>query len=324
MAILRFSDMTLTVDPARGCVTSLTVGADTLLAAESALFRGCIRQPDSSTFEVCSTDATLVSETAANNVLTLSYKGFAGAAADITVTLALNTCDGALNASVAAENHTQNMIEWIEVLPLILPKLRGEGGALNGEVLYPYNEGAIVDSMEMRESSWLTDHNPQYPSMGCYPIFPNMVCSQMMAYLYDGEDGRNALYFGAHDEKRGVKGIDFKAAGDGVEMIFRYYCGVDYGADYEAGFPLVIKPVNGGWEAAAEVYRTWFDENLPKRLTKIADNKNLPDWYEDNPFVISYPVRGIHDMDIPMNPNGLYPYTSGLPLIDEIAEGTDA
>ncbi|MBE6658827.1 MAG: hypothetical protein E7604_10320 [Ruminococcaceae bacterium] len=324
MAILRFSDTTLTVDASRGCVTSLTVGDDALLAAESPLFRVCIRRPDSTTEEFLSTQGQLCGETASDIARTLSYTGFPGAAAGLTVTLALTVCDGALHASAAAENHTQNMMEWIEVLPLILPALKGEGGALDGEVLYPFNEGAIVDSMQMRESSWLTDHNPQYPSMGCYPIFPNMVFAQMMAYLYRSAGARRALYFGAHDPVRGVKGIDFKAAGDGVEMIFRYYCGVDYGADYEAGFPLVIKSITGGWEAAAEEYRTWFEDNMPKRLTKIADNDNLPDWYEDNPFVISYPVRGIHDMDIPMNPNGLYPYTNGLPLIDEIAEKTDA
>ncbi len=322
MAILRFSDSALTIDTARGCVNALNVGTKTLLTSESPLFRFCVRQPDSETQVFSSVTGKLCKEEEGDNALCLSYADFG--ASGVTVTLSLTVSDGALNTSVSAQNNGENMLEWIEILPLILPKLRGEGGPLNGEMLYPYNEGAIVDSMEMRESSWLTDHNPQYPSMGCYPIFPNMVFAQMMAYLYDGEDGRTALYFGAHDEKRGVKGIDFKAAGDGVEMIFRYYCGVDYGADYEAGFPLIIKPVIGDWASAAEVYRVWFDENLPKRLTKIADNDHLPDWYEDNPFVISYPVRGIHDMDIPMNPNALYPYTNALPLIDEIAEKTDA
>lgn len=323
MAILSFSDMALTVDPTRGCVTSLTVGDTALLAAESALFRFCIRLPDSTTQEFVSAQGTLCRDEISDSALTLSYNGFPGEAAAVTVTLGLTICDGALQASVTAQNAGDNMLEWIEVLPLILPALRGEGGPLDAEMLYPFNEGAIIDSMQMRESSWLTDHNPQYPSMGCYPIFPNMVFAQMMAYLYKASE-QHALYFGAHDPMRGVKGIDFKTAGNGVEMIFRYYCGVDYGNDYDAGFPLVIRSAAGGWEAAAEIYRAWFEDNLPKRLTKIADNDNLPDWYEDNPFVISYPVRGIHDMDIPMNPNALYPYTNGLPIIDEIAEKTDA
>lgn len=326
MAILRFSDTVISVDTVRGCVTSFAVGSDTLLAAESALFCFRVRTPDASSADHCSTQGVLCGENCTDTAVTLSYTGFPAAAADITVTISMKVENGALETRISVENRSPNMIEWVGVLPLILPKLRGEGGALNAEMLYPYNEGAIIDSMAMRESSWLTDHNPQYPSMGCYPVFPNMVFAQMMAYLYDGDHGREALYFGAHDSVRGVKVVDFVSAADdeGIEMRFRYYCGVDYGADYEAGFPLVIKAVRGGWEAAAEEYRDWFDENLPKRLTKIADNDNLPDWYEDNPFVISYPVRGIHDMDIPMNPNALYPYTNGLPIIDEIAEKTDA
>ena len=259
MTIFQTSNCTCSIDTARGCVTSLTVGAQSLLAAESALFRFCYRREDSTTCVVSSTQGQLCSKVSGENILTLSYSDFPDDAQGISVTLTLNSADEALQASVSASNRTPHMIEWIEVLPLILPALKGEGGSLKGEVLYPFNEGAIVDSMAMRESSWLTDHNPQYPSMGCYPIFPNMVFVQMMAYLYDGDHGREALYFGAHDVKRGVKGIDFKQVGDGVEMIFRYYCGVDYGADYEAGFPLVIRNVVGGWEAAAEVYRTWFE-----------------------------------------------------------------
>lgn len=326
MEFLRFGDTEFSVDPVHGCITSLTVGTIPLIAAESPLFTFCVRTPDAQTEEFSSMQGALCDAKTADNALVLSYNGFGGAAEGMTVTLALAVVGDALESRISVHNEGENMVEWVGVLPLILPKLKGEGGALDAEILYPFNEGAIVDSMAMRESSWLTDHNPQYPSMGCYPVFPNMVFAQMMAYLYDGDHGREALYFGAHDSVRGVKVVDFVSAadGEGVEMRFRYYCGVDYGADYEAGFPLVIKAVTGGWEAAAEVYRTWFDENLPKRLTKIADNDNLPDWYADNPFVISYPVRGIHDMDIPMNPNALYPYTNGLPIIDEIAEKTDA
>ena len=322
MSILRFSDSVIKIDSVHGSVTTMTIGAKALLTAESPLFRFCIRHPSAQTEVYSSVSGNLSDMKTGETELMLSYNGFGESG--ITVNLSLVTVDDALHASVSAQNAGENMLEWVEVLPLILPKLRGEGGSLNGEMLYPYNEGAIIDSVEMREATGFRSMEPEYPSMGSFPVFPNMICSQMMAYLYDGDNGRSALYFGAHDEKRGVKGIDFKAAGEGVEMIFRYYCGVEYGADYEAGFPLVVKVVTGEWEAAAEVYRAWFDENLPKRLTKIADNDHLPDWYEDNPFVISYPVRGIHDMDIPMNPNALYPYTNGLPLIDEIAEKTDA
>ena len=46
---------------------------------------------------------------------------------------------------IRAQNATEHMLEWVEVLPLVLPALRSEGGTLNGQILYPYNEGVLVD-----------------------------------------------------------------------------------------------------------------------------------------------------------------------------------
>ncbi len=322
MTMLHFSNAILCTDQKYGCVKFLTIGKTDLLAAESPLFRFCIRMPNSEIQVFSSMQGKLFKEEQGDNSLFLSFSDFENA--NIMISLSLVVVDDTLQTFVFAQNAGKNMLEWVEVLPLILHKLRGEGGTLNGEMLYPYNEGALVDSFTMRQSSWFPSKEPEYPSHGSNPVFPNMVFAQMMAYLYDGDDSRNALYFGAHDVDRGVKGIDFKAVGEGIEIIFRYYCGVDYGANYEAAFPLVICPLYGGWEDAAEIYRTWFEDNLPKRLTKISANTNLPDWYEDNPFIVSYPVRGIHDADIPMNPNALYPYTNGLPHIDDIANKTDA
>lgn len=324
MTLFRFSDMTLTMDEAHGCITSVTADTYSILEKESALFRFGIRTPDGTTVTASAMEGKLCGHIRKDETVFLSYTDFPDIGQNIVLTISLAVSDGALHARVSVQNPTENMIEWVEVLPLILPALRGEGGPLHGEILYPYNEGMIADSVQTRQNSWFPSQEPQYPSMGAYPVFPNMICSQMMAYLYDAGDGRRALYFGAHDPRRGVKAIDFRPADNGVEMIFRYYCGTNYGADYEADFPLVLCSLRGGWEAAAEVYRTWFEENLPKRVTKISENRGLPEWYKDNPFVVSYPVRGIHDMDIPMDPNGLYPYTNALPLIDEIAGKTDS
>ena len=239
MTILQFSDSILTVDEKRGCVTSLTAGSQKLLEEESALFRFCLRSPDGTTFTAASTDGRLCAQARKADTVSLSYTDFS--VKNITVTVSLTVTDGALNVRVSAQNATKSMLEWIDVLPLVLPALQGEGGPLNGEILYPYNEGAIVDSVQKRQNSRFPSSEPQYPSMGRYPVFPNMICSQMMAYLYQNNGYRRALYFGAHDPRRGVKAIDFFPSGNGVEMLFRYYCGVGFGEDYEADFPLVLR-----------------------------------------------------------------------------------
>ena len=76
---------------------------------------------------------------------------------------------------------------------------------------------------------------------------------------------------------------------------------------------------DGDWMDAADIYRDWFEKNLPSALVKVAENRTLPTWYRDMPIVITYPVRGIHDMD-EMNPNKFFPYGNALPVIDEFAE----
>lgn len=317
MAVLEFAGAVMALEG--GCVTALTVGRDALLAEPSQLFRVGLRQPGDQVQTLCASEGRLCESRDCGNGLSLSYTDFP-AAPRLTVTVELEVQTHGLHTRIRIQNPTRAMAEWVEVLPLVLPALRGEGGSLDSQILYPYNEGMLVDSLQRRQKSWFRSREPQYPSQGSYPVFPNMICSQMMAYLYGGK----GLYFGAHDGRRGVKAIDFRPAGAGVEMLFRYYCGVDYGCDYEADFPLVLCPFAGGWEAAAEIYRTWFEGALPRRVVKIRENPAIPQWYADAPFVITYPVRGIHDMDAPMHPNALYPYTKGLPLVDDIAQKTRA
>jgi hypothetical protein len=83
---------------------------------------------------------------------------------------------------------------------------------------------------------WLHHNEPEYPSMGSYSIFPNMLSSQMIAYLWNDI----GLYIGAHDERRGVKEIDFLTQNGGVTLRMRLFCGVDFGEKFETEYPIVF------------------------------------------------------------------------------------
>lgn len=160
---------------------------------------------------------------------------------------------------------------------------------------------------------------PEYPSMGSYAMFPNMISSQMLAYLWDGV----GIYFGAHDESRALKAIDFYPDGDGVVMLMRLFAGTRFGDSFTTDYPIVWTATDGRWESAADIYRAWLESALPDGMKKIKDNPALPGWYGDLPLVVSYPVRGIHDMD-EMTPNALFPYMNAMPMLDEIKSATDA
>lgn len=223
--------------------------------------------------------------------------------------------DDALLWRVRAENGGSWAVEWIDFPSVCLQPLRKNGG--EGEILTSWNEGVLIDDLDRRERSWFPFRDPEYPSLGAYAMFPHMLSSQFICYL----NGEGGLYTGVHDERRGPKMLDVRPQCEGASMVIRLFAGGDPGEDFAPDYPVVWRLFRGGWEDGAEIYRRWFETHLPDNVKKTAEDPALPEWYADSPLVVTYPVRGIHDMD-EMTPNALFPYTNALPLIDGIASRT--
>jgi len=241
------------------------------------------------------------------------YQGFPE---DFSVHLRITNEEGLCAFRISVVNQTKKAIEWVEYPRLIFPALKENGG--EGQILYPYNEGALVSDIHLRNNSDFGCYEAEYPSRGINPVFPNMCFAQFMCYLSNGA----GFYFAAHDVSRTVKYIDFTEAEGGIRFIFRVFCGVNFGEDYVSDFPMVFDVFSGDWQDGADIYRNWFEKNLPNGLKKAVDTE-LPEWYKTLPLVVTYPVRGIHDMD-KMDPNALFPYTNALPYLQEIEEKTKA
>ena len=284
-------------------LTSLKIGCSEIADKPSPLFRMRMISKDGSKFEFDATDAKNIFRQGEEYV-------FSGLPYDVTVKLVIHKTDR-ICVFASVENRTDMAIEWIVLMPVRLPALQGDGGADGSSILLPYNEGVIVSTLKN-----VPDLSPEYPSLGSYMMFPNMMCSQVASYLYK-DGGDRYLTVAAKDKDRGPKEITVR----GGELSFKLYCGADFGADAAIDYPLEFTAGDGGWEAAVTGYREFFEENLPPRVKKIKDNTDLPDWYTDNTLVITYPVRGVHDMDKP-EPNALFPYENALPYIDEAAEKT--
>ena len=215
------------------------------------------------------------------------------------------------------KNKTDDLLEWIELMPFAVPeKLKDEQGGV-GEIIYPYNEGCRVTNMAYRESMPFRYIEPEYPSKNTYSIFPNMVFAQFIAYLVDGF----GIYLGMHDEERTTKHIDFCYREGKIKIFMRAFCDVAYGEDYAMPFDCMLSFFKGDWYQAADIYYAWFKEHLPCGLQKIEDNTLLPAWYHQSPIVVAYPIRGKHDTDL--TENGLYPYENAIPYLDELAQATE-
>lgn len=296
----------LSIDEERGVISSLMLDNRECCVGECPIFTIRLRDRDGGCYYVNSSDASLCTA----DDFTLVYEGFEGFG-ELSVKLIINASDKIeWRIEIDGVDNTR-AIEWVEFPKVCLPRLI-DNDATGGKIVFPYNEGMIVSN-----ESLLPRYEMEFPMSGAYFIFPNMVCSQFMAYLFDNV----GLYIGAHDTERGFKGIDFYPSEGSLVLTIRPYSGADFGQGYASRFPVVWQICGGDWQNACELYRSWFEDNLPKNLMPISENKRLPNWYERSPLIVTYPVRGMHDTD-EMKPNALFPYTNALPILNKIKNNT--
>ena len=306
MYTLLANNMELTLDTKKGLISSLKVEKRECCADVSPIFRLRLRDTDG---KCIYTDATNGKFSHVDGCFV--YSGFENELSSLKVSI-----------KVLAENDiywwvkvdsipSEYALEWIEIPRICMPRLI-DNDKNGGRILFPYDEGILLS-----DETALPRYEMEYPMSGAYFIFPNKICSQFLSYHFDDV----GLYIGAHDPKRSFKGVDFYADGSGISLQMRLYSGKGYGEGYETDYPVVWSACTGDWKSAAEIYRSWFERNLPSNLVPIMDNKSLPKWYENPPLVVTYPVRGIHDMD-KMEPNALFPYTNALPILNKIKNDT--
>lgn len=297
------------LDEEKGTISLIKLGTHTISSPCSKIFVARLRNKAGECFYIDSTKAKKVSLVDKSIFYTAYEEPFSSVAVKVNFNI-----DSFISWRIEVENvPNEYALEWVEFPKICLPRLV-DNDPNGGKILFSYDEGMLLS-----DETALPRYEPEFPMSGAYFIFPNMVSSQFLAYLFDDV----GLYIGAHDKERGFKGIDFYQLDDCVALQIRLYSGVDYGEDYKQNFPIVWQSCGAGWKSAAEIYRKWFENNLPENLVPLPQNKKLPEWYKGSPLIVTYPVRGMHDTDS-MEPNALFPYTNALPHLNKIKEATNA
>ncbi len=300
----------ITVDFENAKITSILMDDRELVAGDNRFFAVKLRDKQGNHRIVDGRECTFVS--------------FDGETAHYThgemeVYIQVKQDENRLNWRIRIENKTDDLLEWAELMSIgVGDKLVDEEGGL-GEILFPWNEGCVVRDMNKRNTNPFPYIEPEYPSLGKYAIFPNMISSQFLAYVAEGR----GIYLGMHDSERTTKHIDFRTVGNSIKLQLRVFCNAGYGESYEMPFDSVLELFDGDWHSAAEIYRNWFYGHLPEGLKKISESTDLPQWYGESPLVVTYPVRGRFDTDV-MDPNCYYPYENAMPHLRELAEKTDS
>ena len=297
----------VSVDYQGGYVASVKVGNKELVGGKKPLFTVRLRDENAQAHVFSAFDAKQCS-TQGNKAV---YSGFEF---DVKVVVTLSGSERA-EWNIAIENNTNMLIEWVIFPDVVFKPLSKNGG--DGSVVCTYNEGAICDNIDLHDNIM----PPEYPSLGIYFMFPYMLFGQFMCYQSDG----CGLYLGAHDVDRAPKGLDFYKYDEhhNVDMFLRLFPGLCYGESMNLEYPIVWQGYEGTWHDGAQIYKDWFEANLPDNVKKVSENPQIPEWYKDSPLVVTYPVRGIHDSD-KMDPNDLFPYENALPFIDEISQKVDS
>lgn len=254
-----------------------------------------------------------------------SFEGFVDDKAfyhhkDVDVYLSISQFQNGIEWGIDVKNHTKELIEQVEIMSIGLhPELEEDGG--KGEIVVPYNEGERITSMRRREASAFRYFDVDYPSMGVYHMYPNMISSQFMGYIANGK----GIYLGMHDKSFTPKHIDFRVVDSALKTELSVFSNCDYGEDYKMDFPSLMLFFKGNFYDACDIYRNWFYENIAPSMRTIKDKYNeLPKWYHESPIIVTYPVVGKKDSDLEMKPGGLYPYTNALPIIERFAKETDS
>ncbi len=307
MLKLNGKNIELTIEVKKGVIFSLKIGNLECVSAQCPIFVARLRNLEGKCFYIDSRQALCVDASGCN----LTYSGFDKDFCDLSVKVTVIASDN-ISWQIEITGVPQNYaLEWVELPKICMPSLI-DNNKKGGKILFPYNEGIILT-----DEKSLPRYEPEFPTSGAYFTFPNMVCSQFMAYLFKDI----GLYIGAHDPARSLKCVDFYPYENGIALQMRLYSGANYGEDFATDYPIVWQACQGNWKSPCEIYRRWLECNLSEGMVPISKNKALPKWYKESPLVVAYPVRGIHDMD-KMEPNALFPYTNALPILERIKNAT--
>ena len=174
--------------------------------------------------------------------------------------------------------------------------------------LHPRYEGALFRVDDLIDTAW----EKHFTFPGNCDHYPGSCQMQFFAAYAEGL----GLYCAAADPGHSLKylGTAHRAGEATVEAWFECFCGTETpGPDYELPYDLILRPFTGDWQHACEIYREWV-ENDPAMRREFP----LPEWLDDSPVVVIYPVRG--GMSITDAPNRFVPYENVFPRIMELAK----
>ena len=183
-------------------------------------------------------------------------------------------------------------------------------------LLWPVYEGVEVTKFEKKYRP--TGYRERFAPWPDDALYPGLAQMQFMAAHKDGR----GVYFSAVDGRHTPKAVDWERVDDGaVRMSLQTFCGdLDGDGAWRPGFCYSLRPYDGGWMEACEIYRDWV-----YTLPEFKQKPSRPAWMYDSPVNLIYPVRGYgRDKGRDMKPNRMFPYVNAMPTVEKYGKALDS
>ena len=151
-----------------------------------------------------------------------------------------------------------------------------------------------------------------------FPLYPNTCQMQFLAAYKNGK----GVYFSAVDDRHTPKQVDWERIGDAkVRLSLLTFCGDLTDGAWRPSFYYVLRPFDGDWMDACEIYRDWV-----RTLPAFANQPNRPKWMYDSPVNLIYPVRGegLDNKPRDMPPNCYFPYINAMSAVEKYGKLLDS
>ena len=186
------------------------------------------------------------------------------------------------------------------------------------KLYWPYWDGCEVTGFKFRRYPYRPIGYVERYAGSAGPLYPGFCQMQFMAAYKDGK----GVYFSAVDDRHTPKAVDWERIDDNmVRLSLQTFCGdLDVGGAWRPKFHYLLRPYDGGWMEACEIYRDWV-----RTLPGFEKSPKRPKWMYDSPVNLIYPVRGEgRDKGRDMKPNRYFPYVKALSVVEKYGKLLDS
>ena len=184
---------------------------------------------------------------------------------------------------IDVENNSRQFGTWEVTYPLIKGLSASEDEEM--QLAYPDFIGCLLKNPVKRIPEKIDD-DPRPPQVMSYP---SARCNMQFSTLFEAKNN-NGLYLATHDPKANVKkfGYDVDVKDKSLKYSIRNYpegMGIPGSqSTYRMPYEVVVGVYEGDWITASKIYREWVTNQKWCAKGKLAQRKDIPQWYLNTPI----------------------------------------